>query len=250
MPTSACVGGRSIEFVLVVNMLNVDKMISLPKAMLAELSPSEWLENAWHAAVEGLIRDKTKVIKTERGIWHIQCHSMLAVAQLQAPGQIIARLHSLHLVRELPELRGFMARPPIGVGTPMQMLRSLPVEQMPEHVWQKFAWQLAVDPETAQTSSITGIFQGIWQIRCDSQHAWAFLQNPEPTLGMLRWLSQFKALPEAVALDLRLGNIVLTQPQTSEAEEIMDDSDIPASISDPNMRRMLARLRPHSPHKS
>jgi hypothetical protein len=67
---------------------------------------------------------------------------------------------------------------------------------------------------------------------------------------MLRWLSQFKALPEAVALDLRLGNIVLSQPQAAEAEEIMDDSDIPASITDPNMRRMLARLRPHSPHKS
>ena len=244
LPTTASAAGRSIEFVPVVNMLNVDKIISLPKEMLAHLSPHEWLESAWNAAVENIIRDKTKIVKIERGIWRIQCYSMQAVAQLQAPGKIISRLHQLHTIRELPELRGFMALPPIGVGTPMQMLKSLPIENMPANLWTKFAWRLAVDPETAQSSSVIGISKGTWQIRCDSQHAWDFLQIPEPTLGMLRWLSHFKPLPEAKALALRLGQISLPQATPQKEQDVTDDPDIPMSITDPNLRCMLARLRP------
>lgn len=246
VPTSACAAGRSIEFVQVVNMLNVDKITSFPMTVLAEFSPSEWIENAWNAAVDGLMTDPTHVVKIESGIWFIQCHSMQAVARLQAPGKIIARLHRIHQIRELPSVRGFIALPPIGVGTPMQMIRSLPIESMPSHIWQAFAWHISVDPGTAKSTSVTGISQGIWQIRCDSQHAWDFLQNPEPTLGMLRWLSQFKALPDALALDLRLGNIVPSHSQTlsSAEQDIMDDPDIPPTIKDPDLRRILAKLRP------
>lgn len=175
--------------------------------VIYSMTAKEWLVAAFHLACDGIVAGKAEVDSTNNGIWRISCESMQTVASLADLREVKTRLLQLDQKRRLPPIKKLVLVPPTGVGTPVAMIRAIPFEQMPEELWHKFAWKMSVDPETANASELIGIKNGIWQVRCHSDHAWQFLQNEEHIMNMLAWISQFRKLPEISHIQVFLGEI-------------------------------------------
>ncbi len=236
----------SIDFLGFVNMPDEERWSFLRPEVAWALSEAQWLEMGWSLAASGQVRGQTRVVSTAGGVWRIACDSMDSVASLIPCGNIIKKLHKLHEIRPLPEIRELSPVPPNAFGRPMAMLRSIPWKNMPEPLWHKFAWRMAVDAETAETTEVFAIQNGTWHIRCHSQHAWEFLQFPQAVLGMLSWFSRMRPLPEARSIAPVMGTISANPEKIAVSMQPQDDPDIPQTISDPRMRRILAHLRPRN----
>ena len=78
---------------------------------------------------------------------------------------------------------------------------------MPEKYWHELVWGLSVDDTTARTSSIASIENGIWRIRCDSQHAWQALQKPDAVFEKIAFLAQVRPVQPLKRLELLMGKI-------------------------------------------
>lgn len=179
----------------------------LTRDVIFSMTSEEWLTAAFHLACDGIVNGKAKVTSTNHGVWQIECQSMQTVASLADLNEVKSRLHQLSQKRKLPEFKKLILIPPMGVGTPVAMMKSIPYQKMPEHLWQKLAWNMAVDPETAKTSELIGIKNGVWMVRCYSEHAWQFLQNNTHVVNMLVWLNKFRKLPEIKNIQVFLGEI-------------------------------------------
>ncbi|MBQ9396805.1 MAG: hypothetical protein IJU23_14990 [Proteobacteria bacterium] len=171
------------------------------------MSSKEWLVAAFHLACDGIVSGKAEVESTNNGIWRISCESMQTVASLVDLHEVKSRLFQLNQKRRLPELKRLVLVPPMGVGSPIAMMNSIPFKQMPEHLWLKFAWKMSVDPETASSSELIGVKDGVWQVRCYSDHAWQFLQNKQHIMKMLVWISRLRKLPEIHNIQVFLGEL-------------------------------------------
>lgn len=197
----------SIVFFGFVNMLDADKFSHLSPETVWQLSDDEWQKSAWHLSISGILSGKTQILKCREGKWFVACADMRDVLALQAPWEIIKRLHQLSELRKLPELQMICAIPPMRFGSLMSMLKCIPYKQMPENIWIELAWKLSVDQTTAQTTKLVSTSDGIYQVRCDSTHAWNELSTPDYTLAMLAWLSSLRKLPEARKIVRLLGDI-------------------------------------------
>ena len=184
----------------------IEELEKMPRDMVMCMPPEAWLHAAWDAAVEGI--EGSSVVKTDNGFWFIQCETLETLQSLQACGQIIARIHHIDEIRMLPQLRWIVLLPPNRFCSPFSLLKEHVVRQMPEHQWIKYAYQLSVDPITGQTSSVSAIDNGVWHIRCTSEHAYRTLQSPQTMMGMIHWLAQkYRPLPALHQLKLSLGQI-------------------------------------------
>ena len=179
----------------------------LKESDLACLGGAEWVAMAWSLAVDGIARGKTRVADTKDGIWRIACDSMKTIASLIPHGRIVARLHALHERRRLPELRGIAPIPPTEFGQPVAMLRGIAWRQMPEAMWRRFAWQMSVDARTAERTELAGTDHGVWRVVCHSRHAWEFLRDPTPVLGMLAWIDRMRPLGVPQRLVVTMGDV-------------------------------------------
>lgn len=216
----------------------------LTHELVYAVSLETWVSMAWNIAVEGIVRGKSRVSSTQHGVWRIWVDSMETIASMIPHGEIIRRLHDLSAFRALPPIEFLAPMPPIEMGRPMAMLRSIAWEKMPDHLWLDCAWHICVDKVTARDTEISSTIQGVWTVRCRSKAAWDMIRQPEPILGMLRWISKMRPLPPVTRLSPVL---VMTSSDgiQSEPQDLPDDDDaIPASISDPTIRRVLARLKP------
>ena len=222
-----------------------DKWTFLSRDAAWSLSGTQWLDMAWTLATREQVRGQTRVVSTQNGAWRISCDSMDTIASLLPYGRILAKLHALHDIRPLPPVRELSPMPPLDFGKPLTMLRNIPWKEMPEELWRRYAWRMAVDAETAETTEIATIQNGNWHIRCRSQHAWNFLQFPQPVLGMLAWFSKMRPLPAAKAITPILAELPTeNRAESAQIPFVDDDPDIPASIASPELRRILANLRP------
>ena len=184
----------------------IEELEKMPQAMIMCMSPEAWLRTAWDAAVEGI--DGSSVVKTDNGFWFIQCETLETLQSLQVCGQIVARIHHIGERRKLPQLRAIVLLPPNRFCSPFSLLKEHVIQQMPEHQWLKYAYRLSVDPITAKTSMVSAIDNGVWHIRCASDHAYQVLQAPQAMMGMIHWLSQkYRPLPALCRLKLSLGQI-------------------------------------------
>ena len=225
-------------------MTQIEQIEKIPHDALMQMSPEAWRTAAWDAAVEGIVTGVSRVVRTVRGYWHINCDSLKTMQSLQGRGEIVARLHQMHEIRILPPLRAIITIPPDDFVSPFSLVHRKNILNMPPEIWHAYAFKLSVDSETAETISIIGISNGIWQVRCDSVHAYQFLQTPQTVIGMIYWLSRrFRPLPPMSQISLMLGKIQMSQPAT-ECGIQPDDADIPVSVTDPELRRILARLKP------
>ena len=178
----------------------------MPHSMMMCMSPDAWLRTAWDAAVEGIAG--SSVVKTDNGFWFIQCETLETLQALQDCGRIVAQLHQMDEYRKLPQLRGIVLLPPTHFSSPFSLLKNHVIQQMPEHQWLKYAYQLSVDSVTAQTSSVLAVDNGVWHVRCTSEHAYRMLQSPQTMMGMIHWLAQkYRPLPALYRLQLSLGHI-------------------------------------------
>ena len=188
-------------------MLDANKISHLTQETVWELSDREWLIAAWHLAVDGIVSGKTEIVRIREGVWFVQCDSMMQIGELFQNKEIVARVHQLSSIRRLPRLICFEPIAPNGFGSPMNMLKCVPLRQMPEDLWRKLAWRQAVDTETADSTVLLRCDEGIWQVRCHSRHACEFLQHPEKTLAILAWMGRLRPLPEAKKINIVLGNM-------------------------------------------
>ena len=168
----------------------IESLEKLPIDVIKSMSPEDWTKSAWDAAVEGIVCGNATILGTDNGIWRVRCETLETLRSLQGRGEIIARLHHIHELRQLPALRGLSLIPPDDFCSPFALIKRNVILQMPVHQWIKYAYQLCVDDETARTSSVVAIDNGIYHIRCDSKHAYQALQYPQTLIGMMCWLSR------------------------------------------------------------
>ncbi len=224
-------------------MLDAKKIAHLTQDTVYALSSNDWLMSCWHLATDGIVSGTTSVLRTDNGYWRISCDSLKTASLLHNEGEIIHRLHQLHELRPLPPVRKIIPIPPANPGTLMDMLKTVPYQQMPEHLWRSFAWQNSVDPITANSTEIISFCNGILRIKCHSEHAWIVLQEPQPVLKMLKWFGTLRKLPEITGLVPSLGEIQIKPCETECSQEILDDAAIPEDITDPEMRKLLTRIQ-------
>ncbi|MBR4986764.1 MAG: hypothetical protein IKY83_13615 [Proteobacteria bacterium] len=188
-------------------MLDADKISHLTPDVVWQLSETEWRDCAWRTSVIGILSGKTLILKITNGKWFVACSETTDVALLQMPWEIIKRIRQLAQIRPLPEIISVCAIPPMRFGTPMSMLSCIPYRDMPEPLWIELAWRLSVDHETAQSTKLLSTSGGVYQVRCNSAHAWDALKHPELTLCMLAWFSSLRKLPDAHKIVCLLGDI-------------------------------------------
>ncbi len=241
----------SIVFLRFVNMLDDAGCTVLSKDMIFALSERDWLVVAWNCAVEKIVSGRTKVLSTNRGIWRIQCDTMETVSELSCCRQVLLRLHQLNDIRQLPPIRAIAPVPPLDMSSPIAMLRAMPYREMPEALWRQYAWNISVDAVTSETTSICSIKNGVWTIKCRSQHAAEFLRNDERVRGMIWWLNRIRALPEMNRIVVLMADMAHEQTVTDgnkchsldETEVCEGEPELPDGIRDRELRRMLMRLK-------
>ena len=153
-------------------------MVNEERAIAWSMSNAEWLKSAWNRACEGITQTQTRVLSIDNGIWKIACESLSDAAHLLNHPTVIARIGQLGIIRPLPMIRSIRPVLPKTMTSPSIMFGQISIRQMPEKYWHELVWGLSVDEITAKTTSIVAIQDGVWRIRCDSQHAWQALQNP------------------------------------------------------------------------
>ncbi|MBQ9817163.1 MAG: hypothetical protein IJM59_06855 [Proteobacteria bacterium] len=196
-------------------MLDANKISHLTPETVWALSEREWLTAAWHLAVDGIVSGKTEIVRIDEGIWFVRCNSMMSIGELFQNKEIVARVHQISSLRRLPRLIQIEPIAPNDFGMPFNMFRI--IRQAPEALWRKFAWRMAVDPETADSTVLLSCEKGIWVVRCHSGHACEFLQHPERTLAILNWIGRLRALPEARKINIILGNMRKQASQNRES---------------------------------
>lgn len=208
-------------------MLDADKISYLTPENVWQLSAEEWQTCAWHLSISGILNGETQILRSNGGRWAVACAEMRDVAVLQTPWEIIKRIHQLSEIRPLPELRSICVIPPMRFGTPMNMLKSVPYKQMPENLWIELAWRISVDETTAKTTKLISANNGVYQVRCNSMHAWEALKSPEITLNLLAWLSGLRKLPEAHKIVCLLGDIPSEDHTDKPNNKTLGDAQFP-----------------------
>ncbi|MBO4349603.1 MAG: hypothetical protein J6A01_01480 [Proteobacteria bacterium] len=171
------------------------------------MSHDEWLKSAWNEACAGITNAPTRVISCENGVWKVACDTLADAAHLLNHPKVIARIGQLGMVRPLPMIRSIRPVLPKTMTSPGFMFTQIPIREMPDKYWHELVWRMSVDETTAETTTIVAIQNGVWRIRCDSQHAWKELQNPAPIMKKVAFLAQVRPVQDLKRLELLLGNM-------------------------------------------
>ena len=182
-------------------------MVNVENEVAWSMSNSEWLKSAWNLACKDITESPTRILSCENGVWKVSCDTLSDAARLLNHPKVMANIGQLGMVRPLPMIRSIRPILPKTMTSPSTMICQIPIYQMPEKYWHELVWKLSVDEITASTTAIAAIENGVWRIRCDSRHAWDFLQNPEPIFEKIAFLGQVRPLRELKRIELLLGNI-------------------------------------------
>lgn len=182
-------------------------MVNVENEVAWSMSKSEWQKSAWNLACSGITQSPTRVLSSENGVWKVACDTLSDASHLFNHPEVISHIRQLCMVRPLPMICSIRPILPKTITSPSTMFSQIPIHQMPERYWHELVWKLSVDEVTASTTSVAAIENGVWRIRCDSQHAWDFLKNPAPIFEKISFLAQVRPLRELKRLELLMGKL-------------------------------------------